>query len=325
MFNKLIAIAGNTFIETIRQPIFGILTWVAVGLLLLNPSLAAFSLESGSDSKIMKDIGLSTMLLFGLFCSAFSAAGVITREIESFTVLTVVSKPVSRPVFLSGKFLGVVAALAVAYYLLTVVFMMTIRQGVMETNADKFDMPTIIFGVTAIAISLIAAGFGNFVYGWNFSTTLLAWAIPLLTLAFNAALFFDRTWKTQSWWVTDFGDWQVVFAVTMNFFAILILTAFAVTLSTRFSQTLTLIFCAAIFLLGLLSDYYFGLKSDSGPLFAALYHIVPNFQFFWVGDALTQGVLIPLEQVLRVAAYATLYSLGILGLGVTLFQTREVG
>lgn len=325
MFNKLLAIAGNTFIETIRQPIYGILTWVAVGLLLLNPSLAAFSLESGSDSKIMKDIGLSTMLLFGLFCSVFSAAGVITREIEGFTVLTVVSKPVSRPLFLVGKFLGVVAAMAVAYYLLTVVFMMTIRQGVMETNADKFDMPTIVFGTVAIGISLIAAGFGNFVYGWHFSTRLLAWAIPLLTVAFNAALLFDRTWKPQAWWTTDFGDWQIVYAVTMNFFAILILTAFAVALSTRLSQTLTLIFCAAIFLLGLLSDYYFGLKSNQGPLYVALYHIVPNFQFFWVGDALTQQVLIPIEQVLRVAAYGCLYALGVIGLGVTLFQTREVG
>lgn len=325
MFNKMTAIAGNTFIETIRQPIYGILTWVAVGLLLLNPSLAAFSLESGSDGKILKDIGLSTMLLFGLFCSAFSAAGVITREIEGFTVLTVVSKPVSRPVFLTGKFLGVVAAIAVAYYLLTVVFMMTVRQGVMETNADKFDMPTLIFGISAMAVALIASGFGNFVYGWNFSTTLLAWAIPLLTLAFNAALFFDRTWKIQSWWVTDFGDWQVVYAIVMTFFAIIILTAFAVALSTRFSQTLTLIFCAAIFLLGLLSDYYFGLNAGNSKLFAALYYMVPNFQFFWVGDALTQGVLIPFEQVLRVAAYACLYSLGILGLGITLFQTREVG
>ena len=30
-------------------------------------------------------------------------------------------------------------------------------------------------------ISLLAAGFGNFVYGWHFSTTLLAWIVPLLS------------------------------------------------------------------------------------------------------------------------------------------------
>lgn len=325
MFNKLAAIAGNTFIETIRQPIFGILTWVAVGLLLVNPSLSTFSLESGSDTKILKDVGLSTLLLFGLLCSAFSATGVITREIESFTVLTVVSKPVGRPVFLVGKFFGVVGAMAVAYYLLALVFLMTVRHGALETVADKYDMPTIVFGVTALAISLVTAGFGNYVYGWHFSSTLLAWIVPLLTVAFGAALFFDREWKPQQWWVKDFGDMQMVFAIAMTFCAVLIQTAFAVTLSTRLSQTMTLIFCAAIFLLGLMSDYYFGLRAGEGALYQVLYHVVPNFQFFWVGDALTQQVFVPLEQVLRVAAYAGLYSLGILALGVTLFQTREVG
>ena len=29
MFSKLLAIAKNTFIETVRQPIFGVLIWVA--------------------------------------------------------------------------------------------------------------------------------------------------------------------------------------------------------------------------------------------------------------------------------------------------------
>ncbi len=51
---------------------------------------------------------------------------------------------------------------------------------------------------------------------------------------------------------------------------------------------------------------------------------MPNFQFFWAGDALTQERLIPAAQVARVAGYAVLYSLGVLSLGVALFQTREV-
>ena len=50
--SKFLAIARNTALETLRQPIYGVLLWVAAGLLMLNPSLAAFSLESGSESEI---------------------------------------------------------------------------------------------------------------------------------------------------------------------------------------------------------------------------------------------------------------------------------
>lgn len=325
MFNKLYAIGVNTFIETVRQPIYGILLWVAVGLLILNPSLATFSLQSGADNKIMKDVGLSTMMLFGLFAAVFSASGVIAREIESFTVLTVISKPVSRPTFLVGKFIGVVAAVAVAYYLLSLVFLMTCRHGVLETVSDPYDQPVLVFGALAIGVSVVFAAFCNFMYGWHFASTLLAAVIPLGTLAFGATLFFDKGWKSQPWGSKDFGDMQVIYAIVLTFVSVMILTAFAVTFSTRFSLTLTLLFCASVFMLGLLSDYYFGRNTEHLALFSVLYAAVPNFQFFWLGDYITQDVTVTLQHVLNVLAYGSLYTLAVLGLGITMFQTREVG
>lgn len=324
MFRKLYAISHNTFVETVRQPIYGILTWVAVGLLALNPTLAAFSLQSGDDSKIMKDVALATMLLFGLFCSVFSAAGVVTREIESFTALTVISKPVSRPLFLAGKFAGVAAAVAVAYFVLSIAFLMTARHGVLETNADKPDGPVILFSILAVSVSVAAALFGNYTYGWNFPAALTAWIIPLGTAALVATLFFDREWKPQSP-TKDFGDLQVIYALLMNFFGVVVLTAFAVALSTRLSQVMTLVLCFGVYVLGLSSDYLFGGHVNEGLHYRLLYAVVPNFQYFWIGDALTQNVLVPAAQVMRVAAYAGLYAAAVLALGVAMFQTREVG
>lgn len=324
MLSKLFAIVANTFVETIRQPIFGVLMWVAAGLLILNPSIAAYSLESGKDNKIMQDVALSALLLYGLLASVFSATGVITREIESYTVLTVISKPVSRPLFIFGKYLGVAAAILVGYYFLCLVFFMTVRHGVMETASDKYDQPVLLLSTLAILISLVAATFGNYVYGWHFSTALTGGVVSLGTLALLAVLFLGPQWELQSP-TTDFGDLQIVYAVVLIFLAVLILTAFAIALSTRFSQVLTLLLCVGIFMLGLLSDYYVGRFVDEGPLYRVLYAVLPNFQFFWVGDALTQEMIIPGAQVARVAAYAGLYTLAVLSLGVALFQTREVG
>ena len=327
MFVKLVAIARNTFVETIRQPVYGVLLWVAAGLLMINPSLAGFSLESNEgDIKIVKDVGLATLLLYGLLASVFSATGVITREIESHTVLTVVSKPVNRPVFLLGKYLGVCAAVLVGYYFLGLVFLLSVRHGTMSTAADPYDLPVLIFGGLAILISLVAATFGNYVYGWHFPSTLTAWVVPLVTLATLVVLFLSKKWQLQSPG-TDFGDLQMVYAITMCFCGVLILTAFAVALSTRFSQVLTLVLCAGVYVVGLLSDHYLGQPAAAGQawIYSVLYAAVPNFQFFWTGDALTQQQTIPAAQVAHVAAYAGLYSLGVLGLGVALFETREVG
>ncbi|MGE3180811.1 MAG: ABC transporter permease subunit [Phycisphaerae bacterium] len=332
MFYKLFAIIANTFVETIRQPIYGVLMWVAVGLLILNPSLATYSLDRGSDIKIMMDVGLSTLLLYGLFASVFSAVGVITREIESHTVHTVVSNPVNRTTFLLGKFLGVSGAILFSYYFLCVVFLLTVRHGVLETVADPYDMPVIVFGGLALLLSLSAALWGNYVYGWHFSTTLATWIVPLATLALLAALSFDMKWNLQSplqGFVKgddspeDFGR-QIAFAVAMIFGAVLILTSFAVALATRFSLVVTLTLCAGVFVLGLVSDYFFGRFVDEGLIYQVLYGLVPNFQFTWAGDALTQEMIIPLEQVGWVISYSIIYALAVMALGVAMFQSREV-
>ncbi len=326
MFNKLHAIAYNTFIETVRQPIYNVLLWVAVGLLVINPAIAGFSLEHEGDIKIVKDVGLATLLLYGLLASVFSATSVITREIESHTVLTVVSKPVSRVIFLLGKYLGVCGAALVGYFLLAVVFLLSVRHGVLATAADKLDQPVLVFSLIALGVSVSAAVFGNYVYGWHFPATLLAWAVPLGTLALLGVLCVSKTWQLQSP-ATDFGDGQMVYAIAMCFSGLLILTAFAVALATRFSQVLTLLLCTVVYVLGLLSDHLFGRTSGEHPTLLAqlLYAIVPNFQFVWAGDALTQQRTILATHVANVAGYSVLYALAVLALGVLLFEEREVG
>ncbi|MGD8450347.1 MAG: hypothetical protein PVJ57_00885 [Phycisphaerae bacterium] len=327
MPNKLTAIAANTFTETVRQPVYGVLLWVAVfWVAFISPAFAAFTLVAGSDKKIMIDVSLSTLMLYGLLASVFSATSVITREIESHTVLTVISKPVSRPVFLLGKYLGVTGAVAVGYYFLCLALFLTVRHGTMETAADKYDQPVLIFGLGAVLISLIAATFTNYIYGWHFSSTLTAFVVPLASIAMLVVLFISPEWAMQNPLAKDatFSNCQLLYAVAATFCGVLILCAFAVALATRLGQVLTLTACAGVFILGLHSDYLFGRFVTEGPLYQILYAAIPNFQFFWLGDPLTQELLIPGMQVAFVAGYAALYALAVLAIGVTMFQTREV-
>src|SRR6476619_3674644 len=98
MFEQLLAISRNTFFESIRQPIVLVLLIVAALAILLSNPLSSFTMED--DQRMYVDLGLATVFLAGTLLAAFIATGVLTREIENRTVLTVVSKPVGRPLFI---------------------------------------------------------------------------------------------------------------------------------------------------------------------------------------------------------------------------------
>ncbi len=56
-----------------------------------------------------------------------------------------------------------------------------------------------------------------------------------------------------------------------------------------------------------------------------IYLVMPNLQFLWPADAITQGNPFSFGHVLTVTGYAALYIAIVLSVAVALFQTREVG
>ncbi len=55
------------------------------------------------------------------------------------------------------------------------------------------------------------------------------------------------------------------------------------------------------------------------------YPLVPNFQFFWVLDALADERVIPWSFIGSAGIYLVLYSAAFVALAAALFETREVG
>lgn len=322
MWIKLFSVARNCFTETVRQPIYGVILFVTAGVFVLNVALSMFTLDT--DNKILKDIGLSTMLMSGLFLAAFSAAGVITREIDNKTVLTVISKPVGRPAFILGKFLGLTAALTLATYLNSLIFLLTVRHKVLERSSQNFDMPVILFGGGAVFLALAIAGFCNYLYGTQFPSAAIGLATPLLTIAVLLVCFINPEWSIQPF-AQDFIEDQVVAAIILVFLAVLVLTAVAIAASTRLGQVMTLAVCTGVLLIGLVSDYFFGRKADDNLAARLAYWVAPNIGFLWVTDAITQGNFITMGYVGLASVYALCYAAAAMCLGIALFQKREVG
>ncbi len=325
MIQRLYTVALNTFVETIRQPIYGVILMGTFALLVLNVSLAAFTLDD--DDKLLLDLGLSTLLLSGLFLSAFSASEVLHREIEDKTVLTVISKPVSRPLFILGKFFGLLGALLVAYYLTFLVFVLAQRHGVMQNTSDPWDAPVLVFGVGSLVLSLCLAAFANFFYGKDFPTTWIATLAPMLTAGVLLVAKLDEQWEVIPFGSNSVGG-QVLIAAYLVLLMVVVTTAVALAAATRFGQLMTLVICLAVLGVGVVDDYALGQHQETSLAAKIAYRALPNMGPFWVIDGLyaeSEATMITLRYVVYVTCYAALLTTGILSIAVAAFQKREVG
>ena len=107
--------------------------------------------------------------------------------------------------------------------------------------------------------------------------------------------------------------------------ALLILAALALACSTRLEVIPTLCVCSALFLLGLVSDYFWGTRAAHGNAWASvLYSVTPNWQLFWLADALESNNKIPLSYLAEAFGYACAYVGAILAVALMLFEDREL-
>jgi Cu-processing system permease protein len=106
---RVVAVAVNTFRETIRDRILGVIILFALALIVASLWLASISL--GQGDRMIKDFGLVAVSFFGLIVAAFVAASLVRKEVEKRTVFIIFSKPVSRSEFIWGKFLGLAATM----------------------------------------------------------------------------------------------------------------------------------------------------------------------------------------------------------------------
>ncbi len=111
MLSRIIAIARNAFLEAVRDRV--LYNLVLFVLLLTAAAIFIGQLSGGQERKIIVDLGLSAMLLFGVFIAIFVGIGLVYKEIERRTVYAIFAKPVGRGEFLVGKYLGLCLTLLV--------------------------------------------------------------------------------------------------------------------------------------------------------------------------------------------------------------------
>jgi len=157
--SKVFVIALNTFKETLRDRIFYNL--LVFGLLLIVSALLLTSLSIGEHEKILKDIGLGGMELFGVLIAIFVGITLISREIEKRTIYTVLAKPVHRYEFILGRSVGLSFTLLVNIVVMSAAFGFVLMTGHVMPDGGLLTAIGLIF-VGQLVVMAIAVMFSTF-------------------------------------------------------------------------------------------------------------------------------------------------------------------
>jgi ABC-type Na+ efflux pump permease subunit len=131
---RVMALAGNTFRELVRQKVFSFL--VLFALLVIGGSLFAVKLTFQEQFQVLKDISLGAMSIFLWLISVLTTASLIPRDLEDRTLYTILAKPVPRFEYVVGKLGGVFAVLGVACGAMSVAFLAVLWVKTQGTHAE---------------------------------------------------------------------------------------------------------------------------------------------------------------------------------------------
>jgi ABC-type transport system involved in multi-copper enzyme maturation permease subunit len=156
---RIWAITANTFREAIRDKVLYTLLFFAFAL--IGAALLLADLTIGEYDKVLKDIGLASINIFGMLIAIFLGIGLVYKEIERKTIYTIASKPVRRWEFLVGKYLGLVATLALEVGLMSLAFFLVLTYSGTPLGAGLGPAIWLTF-VELLVVTAIAILFSSF-------------------------------------------------------------------------------------------------------------------------------------------------------------------
>lgn len=101
---NLLTVSKYSFIEVYRSKVMVMILFMAGALMLIASIASEFAY--GAPAKVALDFGLGMMTISNLGMAIFIGATLISKEVEQRTLYMILSKPISREIFLMGKILG---------------------------------------------------------------------------------------------------------------------------------------------------------------------------------------------------------------------------
>jgi ABC-type transport system involved in multi-copper enzyme maturation permease subunit len=308
MFDRVAAIALNTYREALRARILIGLAGVAFAVAFYSIIVGSYTLRSAP--RVVSDLGIAAVSIFGLAVAVIVAATSLHRELEQKTIFPILARPIRRGEYLVGKYLGTVLTIAV--------FVMADAGLVLLITAG-------LGGRSLVQVGLVGAGLAA---GLAVAMLRSAWArtygpIPWAALVLLAGVVLAGVAPEERRVVLG-GSALAVLEVS-------IVAAFGTLFSSFSTPFLSSLLTLGIIAIGRNADMLAQLPvrtfgraiSDGGKLLAK---VVPNLQVYVPPRPLLTGEVAgtPLASYVAMAALASFgWTLGLLAVASYVFRKRD--
>jgi len=313
--NKTIAIALNTFKEAVRNRILYILLIFALLLMAFSGVIRDLTIAAGD--KIVKDLGIAAINVFGLLIALFVGIGLVYNEIDKKTIYTIISKPIDRWQFILGKYFGLLLTIYVNVIIMTLFFLFVIFfQYYLSDERVIAAIWKIVDGVYVPPTFFQRIGYIFMAFGKS-----LLSAIGTMLSVYNAPSGIVK---------------NIMPVISLTCIELALITSFAVLYSSFSTPTLSAIFTFLTFLIGRLNEdiirYAWKLKEKYPNLeflsikikyyFAYVSaHIAPNLEFFNKRSEMIYNNTVTIEPYSIL--YGIIYSIAVLALAIMIFRKRN--
>ena len=315
-------LARNTFVECIREPVYFLMLICALCINGLYPTAAMFVFRE--QIKFVVDSTMATSLVFSLVIAVVCSAHTISREMRNGTVLLLMSKPVTRFAFVAAKIFGIISAVTVFLFLLNCSALISVLIAKDQFRLE-FSLMGIYYGVLAVAA--VYGGLRNYFKQLSFTSntlTALLVLIPVIAVVF----YIIRVSAFHSPAEIDPEEFiearHLVPALLLLFPAAWTMGTISAALATRIELVSNLTICTVIFLLGLVTKFFVLQWVGTGIMSSFLRTLLPNWQYFWMADAIAARQEIPASYILWALVYVIFY-IGFWSLlALAFFNEREI-
>jgi Cu-processing system permease protein len=172
-------IARNTFREATRdRALAGVLI---AGVLVILATQPLSPLALGEGQRLTVDLGLTAISFFGLLIVLLVGTSLVAKEIERRTIFNLLSRPISRPAYLLGKWLGLSGTLWVVSAALGLVLWMVLAARGLAAQAPVVLEAAYLAGLELMVVTALAVLFS-------------ALSTPVLSALYTFGFFLAGQW-----------------------------------------------------------------------------------------------------------------------------------
>lgn len=173
-------IAHNTFREATRDRLLAGV--IGAGILLLAATQLLSPLAMGEGRRLTVDLGLSGISWLGLLVVLLVGTSLVAKELERRTIFNLLSRPISRPSYLVGKWVGLSATLW------TVVLCMGLALcALLALRGDGAFVPGVIQGMVLAGLELMVMT--------SIAVMCSALSTPVLSALYTLGFFIVGQWS----------------------------------------------------------------------------------------------------------------------------------